>query len=361
MSSPERKFLLQMGLAPGDNAMLTALVRDIKLTYGDRFAVGVESKFPALWRHNPHLTAMQATDAGVEPVKMKYSIPPKGGHHFVGELHRYFTSKTKLPVPLHYPKPDFHFSADEIDNPIIGGRYWIIVPGGKTDITNKFWSQTRYQEVVDRLRPYHLRFVQEGATKRLCVHPPLDNVLNMVGQTSIRDLMVNILHAEGVICGVTFQMHAAAAVDCPCVVLGGAREEPWWEDYSNDHPNSFGPKCEPVKVPHQYLHTYGIKCGAANNDATKGCWKQRVISLPDRSKHNHSLCSQPTVVEDGQTIPKCLDMITTSHVVAAVMAYYEDGYLPPPTWPLAIRNQWRREGIPHAEGRKQSGQLQAAN
>lgn len=350
-------------MAPGDVSMLTALVRDLKRTYGPRYDVNVETNFPAIWRHNPYLDkSIDRSTKGVEVLSMKYGIElqKKQHRHFITDFYRYFTEKTKIHVPLLYPKADYHFTDDERASPLISGRYWIIVPGGKTDITIKFWSQDRYQGVVDRLRPFGLNFVQEGAVKRLCVHPPLDNVLNMVGMTSIRDLMVNILHAEGVICGVTFQMHVAGALDIPCVVLGGAREEPWWEEYSNGW-NAFGPDCEPVKVPHRYLHTLGINCRDANAAGAHGCWKQRVVALPDNAKHNKVLCKQPVLGESGQMVAKCMDMITIDHVVEAVMSYYEDGYLPPPSWSLEARNSWRQAGVMNDPTRTRSDrQLQTA-
>lgn len=328
----ERKFKIHFKMAPGDVSMLTALVRDLKLTYGDRYAVDVATNFPALWRHNPYLTPMRDGDPGVELLylgknkDMAESIREsnRNHRHFVTYFHEEFHKRTRIYVPCLYPKPDLHLTDEEKSNPLISGRYWIIVPGGKLDMTNKIWSQVRYQEVVNKLRPWGLQFVQEGATKKLCVHPPLDGVLNMVGQTSIRDLLVNIYHAEGVICGVTFQMHVAAAFDRPCVVLGGGRENPWWEAYVDDW-KAFGDKAGPVVRPHRYLHTIGLlKCCQAN-----GCWKQRVVRLHDRTKHDNSLCQLPTSAEKSQIIPKCLDLITSDHVVEAAMSYYEDGTLKP--------------------------------
>lgn len=353
----DRRFILQFKMAPGDVSMLTALVRDLKLTYGDRYEVDVRTNFNAVWRHNPHLTPMKDDDRGVEIIKMTYKdgITRAGREkiHFVTEFYRYFESKTQIHVPCLYPQADIHLSPVEKSCPRISGRYWIIVPGGKTDMTNKFWSQTRYQEVVDRLTPWGLSFVQEGAVKKLCVHPPLDNVLNVVGLTSVRDLMVNIYHAEGVICGVTFQMHMAAALQVPCVVLGGGREEPHWEEYSNDW-RAFGDECSPVLVPHKYLHTNGL----LDCCRVKGCWKQRVIPLNDHTAHDKSLCLKPVPGENGQIVPKCMNMIKVAHVCEAVMSYYENGYLPPPTWSAQARNRWRIDGVPHATNTRAQRDLQ---
>ena len=192
----ERSFILQFKMAPGDVSMLTALVRDLKLTYGDRYNVDVRTNFDAIWRHNPYLTKMEDKHDGVEWIKMSYKAGlPRASRekiHFVTEFHRFFFDKTRIEVPCLYPHADLHLSDEEKAHPRISGRYWIIVPGGKTDMSTKWWSQTRYQQVVDKLRPYGLRFVQEGAVKKLCVHPLLDNVYSVVGMTSIRDLIINI-------------------------------------------------------------------------------------------------------------------------------------------------------------------------
>lgn len=338
----ERRFLLDFKMAPGDVLMLSALVRDLKLTYEDKYDVGVVTNMPALWHHNPHLTKYGEGEKNVHKLQMEYSIqsPKKRRVHFVTEFHRAFEARTKIKVPVWRPKGDLHLTDEEKHCPFVSGRYWVIVPGGKLDATVKFWSQQGYQDVVDRLIPYGLRFVQEGAVKKGCCHPPLKNVLNLVGMTSMRDLIRNIYHAEGVICGITFPMHVAAVFDRPCVVLAGGREEPWWEEYSNDW-GAFGDCCDPVKVPHRYLHTIGLLDCCLNG----GCWKQRVISLPDRARHNRLLCSKPLRQEDGQHLPKCMDMITPDHVIEAVMWYYEQGYLPPPNWSLEERNRWREKQL----------------
>lgn len=326
----ERTFFLEFQMAPGDVSMLTSLVRDIKLTYGDRYRVNVGTNFNAIWRHNPHVDLNVVPKAkGVEIIKMKYDIKyQQTCHiHFVRTFHRYFELKTHIHVPLLEPKADYHFSEEEKKSPIISGRYWLVIAGGKTDITCKWYSIADLQEVVTRLTAWGVNFVQEGSVKKLCVHPPLDNVFNVVGATSVRDLMVNILHADGIICPVTFPMHAAAAVDTPCVVLAGGREEAYWEAYDNTQPEKFGPKCSPVKVPHRYLHTIGqLKCCQ-----TRGCWKQRVVALPDRAKHNSLLCHMPIKLADGQFVPKCLDLLTPDIVIEAVMSYFEDGTLSPPS------------------------------
>lgn len=336
-TKPERRFILDFKMAPGDVSMLTSLVRDIKLTYDDRYAVDVRCNFDAIWRHNPYLTPMGRKDKGVEYFKLSYIDSLKAAHagaqlHFCTVFHREFEKKTKIHVPCLYPKPDFHFSDYEKEHPLIQGRYWIAVNGGKTDMSTKWYSTLRLQEVIDRTRNWGLRWIQEGATKRLCHHPPLQNVFNVIGQTSVRDLMVNILHAEGVVCPITFQMHIAAATDTPCVVIAGGREEPWFEAYVDDY-NAFGPECAKVKVPHRFLHTVGkLACCRKN-----GCWKRRVVALHDGERDQTNKPLDQSLCQDIRThgleplpLPHCLNMIQPDHVVEAVMSYYEQDYLPAP-------------------------------
>lgn len=326
----EKRFLLDFNIpmAPGDTLMVSALVRDLKLTYGDRYEIGVHSRFPGVWRHNPYLVPLKRGERGVQTLMLNYTPEMEAMQagrrcHYVTTFHRTFARLTGIPVPCLHPKGDLHLSAEEKATPLISGRYWIIVPGGKTDMTNKIWPQERYQAVVDQLRPWGLYFVEEGAVKRYHTHPPLNNVLNCVGLTGQRDLIVNIYHAEGVICGVSFPMHIAGALDKPCVVVAGGREEPWWEAYVNDF-QAFGPDCAPVRMPHEFLHTLGhLPCCQQ-----RGCWKRRVTPLKDNhAKYDESLCLQPIQVA-GRPVPSCLTEITPDHVAEAVMRYYTQGRLP---------------------------------
>jgi ADP-heptose:LPS heptosyltransferase len=86
--------------------------------------------------------------------------------------------------------------------------FWIIVAGGKTDYTIKWWDSTRWQEVVDHFRG-RILFVQVGEARH--IHPRLDGVLDFRGLTDLRQLVRLVYHAQGVVCPVTSLMHLAAA------------------------------------------------------------------------------------------------------------------------------------------------------
>jgi hypothetical protein len=329
---PQRKFFIEFGRAPGDMLMVTALVRDLKLTYGDEILVNVRGDKPALdypdiWRNNPYLSEFGRRDGvflkmdaknsrGADVAAMKLS-QSGAGRHYINSFHTAFTQRTRIPVSLLYSKPDLHLTEEEKANPLVSKPYWVICPGWKTDMTNKSWLVPRWKEVVERLRGHGISFIQEGASKKNHINYPIEGALDLINKTSIRDLIRNIYHSEGVICLCSLPMHIAAALDKPCVVIFGGREEPSYEWYRPD-PVAFG-RAEPVKVPHVLLHTIGqLPCCQ-----TRGCWKRRVVPLPDtRTDYNKSLCQMPdkTTCPD-QPVAQCMSMITTDMVVDAVLSY----------------------------------------
>lgn len=320
----ERSFILRHRTAPGDITVMTALIRDIKAAYGDRFQVDVRTTFPEIWANNPYLTKLTEGAAGVEDYTLCYreGIRRAGRGekiHFLTAFHASFHEFSKVRVPISAPKPDLHLAAHEI-SPLVSGRYWVILNGGKSDVTIKHWSYDGMQAVVSTLRGWGLRFVQIGGVYSGHIHINLSGALSLVGQTNLRDMMNIIYNAEGVICPVTCAMHMAAAFDKPCVVINGGREEPWWEGYTNAYQN-FGEASGRVKVPHKFLHTVGtLDCCM-----TKGCWKKKVVKIDQ----DNELCYHPVYQPKGQTLPRCMQLITPSHVVEAVLSYYADGTLPP--------------------------------
>jgi len=333
----KHKLILKHRWALGDTVLMTALVRDIHRAYPNTYDIQVETNWTPIWWNNPYVCKFPSTTI---PRPSQVEVSWRDGilwngrarygkkrelKHILAWYHYDFERKTGIHVPVTDPRPELWLTQEE-KRRIIQGRYWVIVSGGKMDITNKHWHAERYQEVVNRLKGYGLSFVQCGATHDKHYHPPMDNVLNMVGQTdNVRDFFNIVMHSEGVICPVTGAMHIAAAFDKPCVVLSGGREEPWFEWYGNGF-GTFGEKAKPVKVPHKFLHTLGqLYCCDV-----QGCWKKRTVPVEpsDLQKGKKNLCKEP-VRGPNQSVAKCMDMITVDHVVEAIMEHYEEGILPP--------------------------------
>lgn len=334
----KQRIVIRHRWALGDTVLLTGLVRDIQLAYPDKYEIKVDTNWTNVWWNNPHVTKFEETGLP-RPLKatvewgdaIKWNAYAKYGgrkemKHILAWYHYDFEKKTGIKVPVTDPRPDLHLDASERKRRI-QGRYWIIVSGGKSDMTVKHWHAHRHQEVVDKLAMQGIHCIQAGASHASHVHPPLRGVTNMVGKTeNVRDLWNMILHADGVICGVTGAMHIAAAFDRPCVVHAGGREEPWFEAYTNKF-EAFGKDANPVKVEHKFLHTIGL----LDCCDVQGCWKKRTVPLDpaDLSRKSYQMCRQPVRPENSHAVPRCQDLILSDHVVEAVMDYYDEGVLPP--------------------------------
>jgi ADP-heptose:LPS heptosyltransferase len=92
---------------------------------------------------------------------------------------------------------------------------------------NKQWYPDRFQSVVDALRS-DFDFIQLGSAS----DPPLQNVKDFRGKTSIRQSAALLHHARLYVGTVGFLMHLARAVDCQSVIVFGGREAPWQSGYS---------------------------------------------------------------------------------------------------------------------------------
>jgi len=275
-----------------------------------------------LWENNPHVSVL--SQKIYRSVKMCYgrmlnAARTNSRHHFITAWHENFADQTGIKVTPQLPKPDLHLSDKEKKHPVVSGKYWLILSGGKSDFTTKHYVAARFQEVVHSLRGYGLQFVQAGNASDK--HPVLDGCVNLVGKTSLRQFLNLIYHSQGVICTITAAMHAAAAFDKPCVVTAGGREEWWWEGYTNTG-KQFGPIASgQVKVPHRFLHTIGLLSCCYN----RGCWKNKTSRQERDDKKSY--CVLPVVSGNEQIVPKCMDMITTENIIEAVMSYYTEGLL----------------------------------
>lgn len=327
--------------ALGDVMLMTALIRDIHRAYPGQYRLSVQSNFRNVWRNNPYVVPKEENpDAKRVDVDWGRSIKTHGyidwpsgrtPRHILAWYHQTFYENSKILVPVTTPRADLHLT-DEEQAPLVQGRYWVIVAGGKSDATVKHWHLHRAQEVVDKLRARGIRCVQVGAFGSDQMHKPLERVVNLLGQTPDARMMWNVVkYSDGVVCGVTGPMHAAAAFERPCVVYAGGREDPWFEAYTDQY-GAFGPGAESVRVPHRFLHTIGkLDCCA-----TYGCWAARTVPIRDqldmtrKTRKYYKMCQKPVFGEGIEPIAACQDLITSDQVVAAVLSYYADNTLPPP-------------------------------
>lgn len=317
----QRKIIFKNHQSPGDLVMLTAAVRDLKKAHPE-ILVGVDTSCGALWENNPYITNLEAKDPEVEVFKLDYPLihhSNEGQYHFIHGFRKEMEEKLQIRIPATKFKGDIHIGEDEkgwisqVEEMGITDKFWLIFGGGKYDFTAKWWNPSYYQKVVDYFKG-RITFVQVGDKSHW--HPPLRNVISLVGKTDMRQLIRLVYHSVGVICPVTFGMHAAAAIEMkhqppmnrPCVVISGGREPVQWEAYPH----------------HRFLAVNGsMKC--CDNG---GCWKSRCQKVGDGdSKDENDLCEVPVQVKKDLVIPKCMMMIKPRDVIRAIEQYYEGGLL----------------------------------
>jgi glycosyltransferase involved in cell wall biosynthesis/ADP-heptose:LPS heptosyltransferase len=319
-----KTVILRNSFSPGDIVLLTAAVRDLHLSYPSRFLTDVRTPYPQLWENNPYLTPLDEKDPAVEVIDCHYPLINRSNrapYHVIHGFIEFLNERLNLRIKPSAFKGDIHISDLEKqwysqvyeltgeDTP-----FWIIVAGGKYDVTIKWWEARCYQQVVDHFKG-RIQFVQVGASDHF--HPGLKDVIDLRGQTDLRQLVRLVYHAQGVLCPVTMLMHLAAAVEVrggipqhrSCVVVAGGREPAHWEAYPH----------------HQFIHTGGSLLCCDNG----GCWKSRVLPLGDGDERDRpeNLC-----VDVAGDLPKCMDMITADEVIGHIERYFEGGaisYLTP--------------------------------
>jgi len=326
MSEKKRKVFFKNYQSPGDLLMLTAAVRDLKISHPD-IEIGVDTAAFEIWENNPYITKMNRNEADVEFFKVDYPLinnSNEGQYHFIHGFRKDIEDKLDLKIKPTKFKGDIHISDEEkswmsqVEEMGIKDNFWIINSGIKYDFTAKTWNPYYYQEVVDYFKG-KIIFVQVGSKEHF--HPLLNNTINLIGKTNLRQLIRLVYHSVGVLCPITLLMHLAAAVESrhgllnrPCVVLAGGREPSVWEKYGH----------------HRFMETNG--CLLCCNSG--GCWKSRCSKVGDGDKkdNDEELCLYPIEVDiefkgSKLRVPKCLYMIKPKDVIRAVEMYYDGGVL----------------------------------
>lgn len=305
-----KPIILKNHLSPGDVLVMSAAIHSLHCANPGKFLTAVDTTANQIYEHNPDVISLdEARSLGAETIDTHYPAVNESnerGITFMSAYCEFFSTALGVPVPLKTNRPHVYLSTRErgwMDqvHELTGRkqRFWLVCAGRKSDYTTKFYGTDNYQAVIDRLRG-KVTFVQVGSKDPGHFHPPLRNVINLVGKTDLRQLIRLAWHADGVLSGVTFLQHLAAAWQKPSVVVMGGREPVVWNSY-----------------PRQtLLHTVGsLSCCR-----TGGCWRSRIEKLNDGDNKDESLCENPVIGE--QTIPKCMALIRPEEVAEKILLNY---------------------------------------
>jgi ADP-heptose:LPS heptosyltransferase len=153
-----KKIILKNFQSPGDIVMLTAAIRDLHRCYPHQFLTDIRTSSPQLWQHNPNITSFSANEDDVKIIDCHYPLIHHSNtrpYHFIHGFIDYLNDQLGTAIKPTAFKGDIHLTDTEkadvsfLEQHGIKDGYWLMVSGGKTDFTIKWWSPKRYQQVVD--------------------------------------------------------------------------------------------------------------------------------------------------------------------------------------------------------------------
>ncbi len=222
----------------GDDLLLTAVLHELRKRDAGRLAV--ISRLGEIYDNSPDVDHVAGNDwrllhtqlrLGRRAVKPHYyrgfqepDIDVAGDGHIIAEMCRQIGLRGDVGLA-----PRIYLRAEEI----LAGRrverqaaIQCMSHGSLNSSANKVWPAERYQEVVDRNRD-RLNFVQLGSRG----DPLLRGVLDLRGQTTIRQSAAILANSQLMVGYVGFLMHLARAVDCRSLIVFGGREHPRQSGY----------------------------------------------------------------------------------------------------------------------------------
>jgi hypothetical protein len=233
------RTLLHFGIAPGDDLLCTAVLRELKKR--GRKNIWMMSNHPELFLCNADATQVVPADHrfqdytvlwGGKYQHLEYAAfdhdldrSQPTSRHVIAELcaRAGVTGEVIL-------RPYLALSEKERVGAIWASGKIVIQNSGlnaRFPMLNKQWYPERFQAVVDSLHR-EIEFVQIGSKN----DPLLENTLDLRGKTSVRESAAILSQARLFVGIEGFLMHLARAMECPAVIVFGGRTAPWQFGYT---------------------------------------------------------------------------------------------------------------------------------
>lgn len=290
------ELLLTSWYCPGDITVVSGLVWDLHDQYPGRYRIAVRSMFQEIFENNPLVVSQ---DTLINPRDLP--ITPAGDGTFYRMWMNDLEAKLGTTLRSKRMQGDVYLSEAEMNWPdeLLPDRepYWLLAAGYKTSYETKYYPN--WQDVVGGLSGQK-RLVRVGHTPDYeHRQPDISGTLDLIGRTSLRDLVRLVYHSDGVLCHESLPMHLAAAVPVrpgakrprPCVVVVGGRSPAGHFAYEGQ----------------TVLHA-DMDCNPGG-----GCWKSHVRLRPGMEA---MLCKRP---REGAS--ECMRQIPPEAIVEAVLAY----------------------------------------
>jgi hypothetical protein len=276
----KRKLILTNSQSPGDGIAMLYAIHCLHKAFPNQYLTDVRCPYRDIFEFNPLITNLNIT-SDVQQIKLGYPeihISTQCNVSFINGMLHELESKLKIKILKSNVRGFLHISDQE--------KSWI----------------SAIREIIGYDAPYWI------IGDKAHIHPPLsgNNLINLVGKTTLRQLIRLVYHSYGVITPVSLPMMLAISVPVnpmfrksirPCVVISGGRE-----------PNHY------QQLPgHYFFHTIGqLDC------CQEACWRSRVVPIGDGDeKDRTNLCLHP-IKDNQQHIPLCLDKISSSDVINVI-------------------------------------------
>lgn len=302
-----RNLLLRNDQCVGDLVTITAAIEALAQQH-PQYRVSVQCPHPDVFRNNPHVHRLEL-GADYEVVPMHCHIATRASinrsnqqhNHFMDCWTQHLAQSLGVDLVTTTNRPHLYLSEWEREvRPAIlpPGRFAIVNAGFKGDYTAKHAGTAKYQAIVDALP--EITFLQVGTEGE---HKPLSGAINLLGKTSVRDLIRMAYWCDFVVTPVSALHHIAAAFSKPSFTFN-SREPDWF-----------------IRYPTSTIYSSNGLLPCCKENA---CWRSKA----DPNDADSSRCALP-VLRDNEWVPTCLDRIPVCRVVEDIRALYEYGTLTP--------------------------------
>lgn len=270
----QEKWMLCHYRQAGDILVMTTLIRQIKNLFKNTVLVSCQTPVcQEIWNNNKHINAFDLKEAD-RILKIDYkevlNNPQWQLHHSYG-FKIDFERQTGIMLPEWDCRPVIELSGFELElakdfKEKIDDGFWVISANTKKSCEVKTWPKQYWDELIESQK--NITFVQVGENLEDKVQlEKHKNLIDLTGQTGIRDLFALIYASKGVISYNSLCMHIAAAFNKKTIIIAGGREPVWYQQY-----------------PGQYVFNTSniVECG--NNGA--GCLKTTEVQCGDNATHS---------------------------------------------------------------------------
>ena len=216
---------LKTELPFGDCVVMTAAIHSLHIQFPNQYKTGVDTNHNDLFLNNPHISAdaldkFKTIEMNYDSIHRSNSVSCNFINGYVDDL----AQQLNIPLKLQTDKPHLYLTQDEKDKYKDMAPYWIVVVGGKYDLTCKHLCKTYMQQVVDQFIG-DIKFVQ--SVRKEDMNYVLENT-TVVRDITKREMFSLVYNSQGCIGPVTSWQHVAAAFDKPYICVAGGREPVQW-------------------------------------------------------------------------------------------------------------------------------------